>query len=138
MPGVIIVGYIPTAEGEAALDYAIAEAQTHQARVIVVNSSRHDSYVDTHKAGEDMLDAIKGRLEDLGIPHQFSAPRKGVDAASQILDLGDEHPDSMIVIGLRRRSPVGKLLLGSTAQTILSQSTRPVLSVRARDTKNPR
>ena len=50
-----------------------------------------------------------------------------------MLDLAGELDAELIVIGLRRRSPVGKLLLGSAAQHILLNSTVPVLAVRLPD-----
>ena len=53
--------------------------------------------------------------------------------ADELLDLAGELDAELIVIGLRRRSPVGKLLLGSAAQHILLNSTVPVLAVRLPD-----
>ncbi|MCW2811511.1 MAG: hypothetical protein JWP61_1969, partial [Friedmanniella sp.] len=37
----------------------------------------------------------------------------------------------LLVIGARRRSPVGKFLLGSVTQTLILQSEVPVLVVKA-------
>jgi nucleotide-binding universal stress UspA family protein len=57
------------------------------------------------------------------------APYAG-DAAEEVLRVADEVGASVIVIGLRRRSAVGKLLMGSSAQRILLDAQRPVLAVR--------
>jgi len=54
------------------------------------------------------------------------------DVADEVLRVADETDASLIVIGLRRRSPVGKLLLGSSAQRILLDADRPVLAVKPR------
>lgn len=131
MISTIVVGYVPTPEGETALEYAIAEAELRQAEIIVVNSSRSDAFIDSYKAKQSTLAGIEHRLTDLSIRHQVSSPRGGVDAADHILELSEQYEDTLIILGLRRRSKVGKLLLGSTAQTILTEAQRPVLTVRA-------
>ena len=52
----IVVGYVPTPEGEAALTAAISEAQLREEPLHIVNSSRGDSLVDKRYASEDTLD----------------------------------------------------------------------------------
>jgi len=57
------------------------------------------------------------------------APHSG-EVADEVLRVAEETDASVIVIGLRKRSPVGKLLMGSSAQRILLDADRPVLAVK--------
>ena len=126
----IIVGYVPTPEGVAALEGAIEEAKLRKQRLVVVNSSRGEALVDKRFASHDQWDSVEDRLAGSGVEHELKQLVEGKDAADQILTLAHEINADLIVIGLRRRSPVGKLLMGSQAQTILLQAECPVLAVK--------
>jgi len=52
------------------------------------------------------------------------------NVASAILSLIDDVGAEVLVIGARRRSPVGKFLLGSVTQTLILQADLPVLVVK--------
>ena len=56
---------------------------------------------------------------------------RGMDPAEDLINVASEVAADFIVIGLRRRSPVGKLILGSNAQRILLDAPCPVLAVKA-------
>ena len=58
-------------------------------------------------------------------------PTGGLAAAEEILRIAVEQDAGLIVIGLRRRSPVGKLFMGSTAQQILLDAPCAVLAVKS-------
>ena len=127
----IIVGYIPTAEGTAALDRAITEAQKSQSRLVIINSSRGDAIVDKRYAQAEDISALTERLDREGIEHLVLQPVRGHDAANEVLDAAEKYRAELIVIGLRRRTPVGKLIMGSAAQQILLEASCPVLAVKA-------
>ena len=127
----IVVGYIPTPEGEAALDRAIVEAAKAPAKLVVINSSRGDAVVDQRFAQEEQVAALEQRLDAAGVEHVLLQPLRGHDAAEEVLDAADAHGAELIVIGLRKRTPVGKLIMGSTAQRILLEARCPVLAVKA-------
>ena len=55
---------------------------------------------------------------------------RGREASEEIVRAADEARADLIVIGLRHRSPVGKLLMGSTAQSVLLDAECPVLAVK--------
>ncbi|AMB39306.1 MULTISPECIES: universal stress protein [Paenarthrobacter] len=127
----IVVGYVPTPEGEAALTQAIAEAKKSNNHLLVINSSKGDALVDNRYAQEPDIQGIEQRLATQGISHTITQPVRGHDAAAEVLDAADEHDADLIVIGLRRRSPVGKLIMGSVSQRILLEADCPVLAVKA-------
>ena len=54
-----------------------------------------------------------------------------MDPAEDLIAVAVEVDADFIVIGLRRRTPVGKLILGSNAQRILLEAPCPVLAVKA-------
>ena len=127
----IVVGYVPTAEGAAALDRAITEAQKNQSRLVVINSSRGDAIVDKRYAQAADINEVTARLEKEGIEHLVLQPVRGNDAANEVLEAAEKYRADLIVIGLRKRTPVGKLIMGSTAQQILLEASCPVLAVKA-------
>jgi nucleotide-binding universal stress UspA family protein len=129
-PNTIVVGYSPTPRAEAALRHAIAEAQHHSARVVVVNGSTGDRYTDASFASEDDLARVRRQLEDADVVHDVRQPVRGNDGAAEVLATAEEEDADLIVIGLSRRSAVGKLIMGSTAQRILIGAHCDVLAVK--------
>ncbi len=127
----IVVGYIPNELGAAAVRAAIDEARLRGAFLYVVNTSRGDAYVDHNLAEPDQLSEVDRMLTESGVPHQV-VQRVGLgEPADEILDAVRETGAGLVVVGVRRRTPVGKLLLGSTAQRILLDAPCPVLAVKA-------
>lgn len=119
-PSVIIVGYSSKPEGRAALDRAILAAGLTQASVVVVYTSP-----------DEELTAARTELEAAGLSYETRRAPDEHDPADEMIRIADTSASAMIVIGLRRRSPVGKLLLGSNAQRVLLDASCPVLAVKA-------
>src|SRR4051794_12368756 len=128
----IVVGYIPSPQGIAAFERAKAEAVLRGGRLVVVNTGRDGNYADPVFARPQDLDAIERELTDAGIPHEVQQLTAGRGAAEEILRVAAEQDATLVVIGIRSRSPVGKLLLGSTAQEVLLGATCPVVAVKER------
>ncbi|CAN5383187.1 universal stress protein [soil metagenome] len=122
----VVVGYVPKPEGEAALVTAIAEARLRGAELIVVNSHRA-------RAGdaEPDLDEVRATLESSGVVYEVRQLTRGFEAAEDLVSVAEANDAELIVIGLRRRTPVGKLILGSNAQRVLLDAHCPVLAVKA-------
>jgi len=127
----VVVGYVPNQEGEAALSRAVAEARARDGRLLVVNSSRGDALVDERYADDEQVGDLRRRLESAGVEHELVRSIRGREAHEEILAVAAERRADLVVIGLRRRTPVGKLLMGSTAQRVLLEATCPVLAVKA-------
>ena len=126
----VLVAYVPTPEGEAAYGAAISEAQRRGEPLVLLNSPRGGAPVSPEVASESVVQDMRTQAAASDVDLQVrQAPHAG-ELADEVLRVARETDASVIVIGLRKRSPVGKFLLGSNAQRILLDADRPVLAVK--------
>jgi nucleotide-binding universal stress UspA family protein len=117
---VIVVGYSASAEGRAALQQALSEVTLRGSELVVVRT-----------APDPETEELTSQLEASGVSYQVKFAGDALDPADELLRAAEAADAELIVIGLRRRSPVGKLLLGSNAQRVLLDAACPVLAVKA-------
>lgn len=130
--GAIVVGWSPDQYGRAAVAAGVTEARLRGHRLVVVNATRGDALVDERYAADSERAALESELVASGVPHEVRQTM-GPDVGDQVLEVADEVAAGLVVIGLRRRTPVGKLLLGSVAQRVLLGADCPVLAVKPGD-----
>lgn len=125
----VVIGYVPNQYGEAALSVGLREAEARQLSVVVVNASRGDAYIDKRFVNEGDLADLDARLTALGVVHRVHQA-VGVDVGEEIVRVAEENHAELVVVGIRPRTPVGKVLMGSVAQVVIMGAPCPVLTVR--------
>lgn len=115
----VVLARTGTPEGEAALNAAILECRRRSEDLLIfaIDSKVHA------EVEESQLEGVRASYRE--------PDARGRDAVGDLLDVAQEVTASAIVIGLRHRTPVGKLLLGSAAQQILLEAPMPVIAVKA-------
>ena len=132
MTSTVVVGFIDSPEGRAALAAAADEAELRHARLVVITSSRGGNEdVDAVLSVRDQLARALAGLRARGLDAEVIEYARGKDPAGDLLEIATERQACLVVIGLRRRSPVGKFIMGSNAQDILLSADCPVLAVKA-------
>lgn len=127
----ILVAYAPRPEGQAALDKGIEIARSRKERLVVVNAGPGGSKDDASLAEVPDVERVEALLAASGLEAEFKQFVRGASAVSEIEALIDSLQISLLIIGLRKRTAVGKLILGSVAQDILLSVSCPVLAVKA-------
>lgn len=126
----IVVAFSPDEHGRAALERGVVEAELRAERLVVVNATKGDAYVDDRFAHADEIEQVGRRLTESGIAHEIRQ-EVAPDVADAVLAVVDEVAATMLVVGMRRRTPVGKMLLGSVGQRLILDARCPVLAVKA-------
>jgi nucleotide-binding universal stress UspA family protein len=131
--GTVVVGYVDKPEGDAALQKGIDEAKLRGSRLVVVSSHRGGDDFDgeASRHAEASLAKVNALLEGAEVEHDIRHMVRGYEPAEDLISIAEANNAELIVIGLRRRSPVGKLILGSNAQRVLLDAHCPVLAVKA-------
>ncbi|GER23296.1 universal stress protein [Zafaria cholistanensis] len=127
----VMLGFVPSPEGRAAARFAIEEAVRRRTTLTVVNASRGQAPAEATMASHEELKVLQQMAKNAGIPVTTLQPAHGGSPAEQLLSAVESHSAEVLVIGLRRRSQVGKLILGSTALTLLSHAPCPVSAIKA-------
>ena len=125
----VVVGYIPDQYGEAALTAGIEEAGRRGTDLVIINATKGDALVDRRYVGQEGLAELEKRLAGVAVPHEVRQAM-GADVAQEMVRVAVETNADAIVIGLRHRSPVGKLIMGSVAQQVLLDAPCWVIAVK--------
>jgi nucleotide-binding universal stress UspA family protein len=126
----ILVAYAPRPEGRAALDKGLEIAKRRKEHLLVVNASLGGSGEDASNADVQDIERVEQLLADSGLSAEFKQFVRGKSPVEEIEALVETLPISLLVIGLRQRSKVGKLIMGSVAQDLLMSVSCPVLAVK--------
>lgn len=127
----VLVGFAPTPEGRAAVRRAVTECRLRGADLVVVNSERDPTDAGSHARCEAEVKIACDELGVEGLRHEVRQGINSFEPADDLLAVAEETGAQLIVIGLRRRTPVGKLILGGNAQRVLLDASCPVLAVKA-------
>jgi nucleotide-binding universal stress UspA family protein len=127
----VLLAYVRTPEGDAALAHAVAEARLRSTDAVIVNVTRPASVIDSPLSAEQLIDAAAALFAASDVKVKVRQLPAGTDPAEGILQVVAETKPELVVIGLRRRSTVGRLMLGSTSQRIMLGVDCPVLAVKA-------
>ncbi|HJF49103.1 MULTISPECIES: universal stress protein [Brachybacterium] len=124
----ILLAYVPSATSEAAFDFAVEEAERRDASLLVLASERAP---DPRKArGVTDQRPLQERLEETGLGFELRTVPKRDDPADDILDAVEHDDVDLVILGIRKRTPIGKILLGSTSQRVAIESPVPVVMVK--------
>lgn len=127
----VLLAYVPSATSEAALAFAVDEARRRGTSLLVLASERAP---DPRKArGVTDGRPLQERLAETGLDVELRTVPRRDDPADDILDAIEQDDVILVVLGIRRRTPIGKILLGSTSQRVAIEAPVPVVLVKPED-----
>ncbi|MGD8663742.1 MAG: universal stress protein [Desulfobacterales bacterium] len=132
----ILVGYDYSTVTQDVLALAKQQAQAFKAEVHLLRSLernpelQHELRRDTIQQAEQNLDQVKREFVNMGLACDTHVVVGRLSAGENIVQFAEQNSIDLIVIGVRRRSKVGKLLFGSNAQLIILTAPCPVLTVK--------
>ena len=129
----ILVAYAPRPEGRAALEKGIEIASRRNERLLVVNAISGGNQNDPSLADSMDVTSVERRLAASGVEGSFKQFVRGKDAVAEIVELSEAPDVTLVIVGLRKRTPMGKLIMGSVSRDILLSVSCPVLAVKSQD-----
>ena len=128
----ILVGYDRSAVAKDALNLAKKHAKAFNAKVYLLTSlaRSHELQLEDIQKSEHELENLRTQFTAEGISCETHAIVSAISPGEDVVQFATDNEIDEIVIGVRRRSKVGKLLFGSNAQYIILQAECPVVAVK--------
>ena len=128
----ILVGFDGSKVAEAALELAAAHVQAFNAQILLVHSMLGGPEVPKRdfENRERELQYQKNLLQKKNIACESLMSVRGLEPGEDLVRLAQEHRVDEIIVGVKRRSKVGKLVFGSTAQYVILNAPCPVVTVK--------
>lgn len=125
----VVVGFIPTEVGQAALLAAREQAELRGAPLVVVNVQLTEAPDDPRNAAPSDLEAAQDLLRDAAVRVEVLQEEAHEDIADTLLDVTARKDAELLVLGNRHGPSVGRPLLGLTLQRLLLDAECEVLVV---------
>ncbi|HEY5821409.1 MAG TPA: universal stress protein [Propionibacteriaceae bacterium] len=129
----VAVAHQVSSAAHIALEQAGREAALRQTKLAVIHvvESLDLDIAEANRAGlSDEVEKVLGAAGITGVEWELHLATGKDNVAESVLTLATEVKADILVIGARRRSPVGKFLLGSVTQTIILDADIPVIVVK--------
>jgi len=128
----IVVAIDESERTERIIKFAVEEAKLRKEKLLFIHSlfgGDRTSEEDVQK-GEDLLARAADGAEKEGVEYETHLLVRGKEPGDDIIEFAEEVGASMIIIGVRKRRPAGKLLFGSVAQHVILHAERPVVCIK--------
>ncbi len=128
----LLVCYDGSGAAREALNFAQSRAKTFDGKLFVVTAKTGGPEV-TRKEfqeKEEELEKVKHRLAEEQVTCETTLSVRGLEPGEDLVLFAQEHSIDEIIIGVEKRSKVGKFIFGSTAQYVILEAPCPVLTVK--------
>jgi nucleotide-binding universal stress UspA family protein len=128
----ILVGYDGSNAAKEALKLTKKFAGALDAKVDVVTSMAKatEGEQDIVLQAEKWLEYAQSIFEKDKIDCATHLLIRGLSAEEDIVKFAEDNSIDLIVVGVKRRSKVGKIIMGSTAQYVIIKAPCPVLTIK--------
>jgi nucleotide-binding universal stress UspA family protein len=128
----ILVALSPDERRMKIMDFAVEEAKLREKKLVVVHSlfGGDKTSQEELELGENVLKWAEEKAKDAGVEVETHLLIRGKEPADDILEFMEEVKPDMVVVGVRKRSPTGKVIFGSVPQKIILNSEIPVVSIK--------
>jgi len=127
----ILVGYEESKVAEEALKVALKQARAFNADLFIVTvlEQSRELQIDDIEAAEDKLEKLIRTHSINDLVCETSASVSFLSPGEYLVEFAQDNNIDEIVIGVKRRSKVGKLVFGSNAQFVILSAPCPVVTV---------